>query len=92
MTNLPSSSVKPAPQFSYCAVDYFGPWYVKEYTELYLPVWLVVRYMLKLPTPWQQIHCYKHYCPLPVREDRQVKFAVTKGLILLGPMLGPKTS
>ena len=22
--------VKPAPQFSYCAMDYFGPWYIKE--------------------------------------------------------------
>lgn len=30
MANLPSSRVEPAPQFSYCAVDYFGPWYVKE--------------------------------------------------------------
>ena len=28
--NLPSSRVEPAPQFSYCAVDYFGPWYIKE--------------------------------------------------------------
>ena len=30
MANLPSSRVEPAPQFSYCAVDYFGPWYIKE--------------------------------------------------------------
>ena len=28
MVNLPSSCVEPAPQFSYCAVDYFGPWYI----------------------------------------------------------------
>lgn len=30
MANLPSSRVEPAPQFSYCALDYFDPWYVKE--------------------------------------------------------------
>ena len=30
MTNLPNSRVEPAPLFSYCAVDCFGPWYVKE--------------------------------------------------------------
>ena len=30
MANLPSSRVEPTPQFSYCAVDYFGPWYIKE--------------------------------------------------------------
>ena len=30
MTNLPNSRVEPAPPFLYCAVDYFGPWYVKE--------------------------------------------------------------
>lgn len=29
MANL-SSRVKPAPPFSYCAVDYFGTWHVKE--------------------------------------------------------------
>ena len=29
MTNLPKSRVEPAPPFSYCAVDCFGPWYVK---------------------------------------------------------------
>ena len=30
MANLPEDRVQPAPPFSYCAVDYFGPWYVKE--------------------------------------------------------------
>ena len=30
MANLPNSRVEPAPPFSYCAVDCFGPWYVKE--------------------------------------------------------------
>ena len=30
MANLPISRVEPAPPFSYCAVDCFGPWYVKE--------------------------------------------------------------
>ena len=30
MANLPSSRVEPVPQFSYCAVDYLGPWYIKE--------------------------------------------------------------
>ncbi|KAK2564378.1 hypothetical protein P5673_011803 [Acropora cervicornis] len=29
MANLPKSRVEPAPPFSYCAVDCFGPWYVK---------------------------------------------------------------
>ena len=28
MANLPEDWVQPAPPFSYCAVDYFGPWYV----------------------------------------------------------------
>ena len=30
MADLPEDRVQPAPPFSYCAVDYFGPWYVKE--------------------------------------------------------------
>lgn len=30
MADLPKDRVQPAPPFSYCAVDYFGPWYVKE--------------------------------------------------------------
>ena len=30
MTDLPRSRVEPAPPFTYSAVDYFGPWYVKE--------------------------------------------------------------
>lgn len=30
MANLPEDRVQPAPPFSYCAVDYFGPFYVKE--------------------------------------------------------------
>ena len=30
VANLPEDRVQPAPPFSYCAVDYFGPWYVKE--------------------------------------------------------------
>ena len=30
MANLPEDRVQPAPPFSYSAVDYFGPWYVKE--------------------------------------------------------------
>ena len=30
MANLPNSRVEPAPPFSYCAVDCFGPWYVKD--------------------------------------------------------------
>ena len=29
MANLPKSRVEPAPPFSYCAVDCFGPWYVR---------------------------------------------------------------
>ena len=30
MKNLPESRLKPAPPFTYCAVDYFGPWLVKQ--------------------------------------------------------------
>ena len=30
MVDLPKDRVQPAPPFSYCAVNYFGPWYVKE--------------------------------------------------------------
>ena len=30
MADLPEDRVQPSPPFSYCAVDYFGPWYIKE--------------------------------------------------------------
>ena len=30
MADLPEDRVQSAPPFSYCAADYFGPWYVKE--------------------------------------------------------------
>lgn len=30
MANLPSDRLEPSPSFTYCAVDYFGPWIVKE--------------------------------------------------------------
>ena len=30
MANLPISRAEPTPPFSYCAMDSFGPWYVKE--------------------------------------------------------------
>lgn len=30
MGDLPSDRLEPAPPFTYCAVDYFGPWYIKE--------------------------------------------------------------
>ena len=30
MADLPKDRLEPAPPFTYCAVDYFGPWYVKE--------------------------------------------------------------
>lgn len=30
MADLPKSRLEPAPPFTYCAVDYFGPWHVKE--------------------------------------------------------------
>ena len=30
MANLPSDRLEPAPPFTYCAVDLFGPWYIKE--------------------------------------------------------------
>ena len=30
MADLPEDRVNQAPPFSYCGVDYFGPWYIKE--------------------------------------------------------------
>ena len=30
MADLPADRLSPTPPFTYCAVDYFGPWYVKE--------------------------------------------------------------
>ena len=30
MADLPNDRLEPAPPFTYSAVDYFGPWYVKE--------------------------------------------------------------
>ncbi|KAJ8038830.1 hypothetical protein HOLleu_16370 [Holothuria leucospilota] len=30
MSDLPVDRTESSPPFTYCAVDYFGPWYVKE--------------------------------------------------------------
>ena len=30
MADLPEDRLEPAPPFTYCAVDYFGPWIIKE--------------------------------------------------------------
>jgi hypothetical protein len=30
MADLPSGRLEPAPPFTYCGVDFFGPWHVKE--------------------------------------------------------------
>ena len=30
MANFPEDRLEPAPPFTYCGVDYFGPWYIKE--------------------------------------------------------------
>ena len=30
MTNLPEDRLEPAPPFTHCGVDYFGPWLIKE--------------------------------------------------------------
>jgi len=30
MANLPEDRLEPAPPFTFCAVDYFGPWHVRE--------------------------------------------------------------
>ena len=30
MADLPVDRLEPSPPFSYCAVDFFGPWYIKE--------------------------------------------------------------
>ncbi|CAB3987709.1 uncharacterized protein LOC110065093 [Paramuricea clavata] len=30
MAELPYDCLQPAPAFTFCAVDYFGPWHIKE--------------------------------------------------------------
>ena len=30
MADLPEDRLEPSPPFTYCAVDYFGPWLIKE--------------------------------------------------------------
>ena len=30
MADLPKDRLKPSPPFTYCTVDYFGPWLIKE--------------------------------------------------------------
>ena len=30
MADLPSGRLESAPLFTYCTVDLFGPWYIKE--------------------------------------------------------------
>ena len=30
MSDLPADRLEPTPPFTYCAVDYFGPWIIKE--------------------------------------------------------------
>jgi len=30
MADLPEERLEPSPLFSYCGVDLFGPWYIKE--------------------------------------------------------------
>ncbi len=30
MADLPADRLEPSPPFTYCAVDFFGPWYIKE--------------------------------------------------------------
>lgn len=30
MADLPEDRLEPAPPFTFCAVDYFGPWYIKD--------------------------------------------------------------
>ena len=30
MADLPGDRLEPSPPFTYCAVDYFGPWLIKE--------------------------------------------------------------
>ena len=43
IADLPADRLTPTPPFTYCAVDYFGPWYVKEghfifFIFIYLPL------------------------------------------------------
>ena len=33
MSDLPSDRMQEAPPFTYCAVDYFGPFYIKDKTK-----------------------------------------------------------
>ena len=30
MADLPEDRLEPAPPFTYCAVDFFGPWHIKD--------------------------------------------------------------
>ena len=55
MADLPEDRLEPSPPFTYSAVDYFGPWLVKEgrknvkrYMGSYLPVWYLVLCIWKL--------------------------------------------
>ena len=57
MADLPDDRLEPSPSFTYCEVDYSGPWLIKEgRRELkrygcYLPAWPCVRYISKQPMP-----------------------------------------
>ena len=55
MADLPDDRLEPSPSFTYCEVDYSGPWLIKEgwgelkRYECYLPSWPCVRYISKQP-------------------------------------------
>ena len=60
MADLPEDCLESAPPFTYCAVDYFGPFNVKNArsssaTESYSRVWLLEQFTSRSPTRSTQI-------------------------------------
>ena len=57
MSDLPEDSLEPTPSFTYCAVNYFGPFIIKDGRKelsvmvCFSPAWLRELCTLKLPTP-----------------------------------------
>ena len=77
MADLPEDRVQSAPPFSYCAVDYFGPWYIKEgrrqlkrYGVLF--TCLASREVANLITTDSFMNAYRHFVGRrdPVRQIR----------------------
>ena len=76
IANLPKSRVEPAPPFHIAQWTVLGHGTFRQAgeksqgTEPYSLVWPVVRYTLKLYTPWKQIRSCKHYGALSLEDTR----------------------